>query len=56
MALFRGAANWASANLAPHVEHRSPAAKRMAHVHVWIYRNAGADESAIPNNLCTTDF
>jgi hypothetical protein len=55
-ALFRGAANRSSAAHAPDVEHRSPTAKRMARVHVWIYRNTGADESGIPNSLCTTDF
>jgi hypothetical protein len=43
---FRGAANWSSAGLAPHVEHRSPTAKRMARVHVWIYRNTGAASRA----------
>jgi hypothetical protein len=28
----------------------------MDHVHVWVYRNTGADESSIPNSLYTTDF
>jgi hypothetical protein len=56
MALFRGTANRSSAGLAPHVEHRSPTVKRMDHVHVWVYGNTGADESGIPNSLCTTDF
>jgi hypothetical protein len=56
MALFRGTANRSSAGLAPHVEHRSPTAKRMDHVHVWVYGNTGADESGIPDSLCPTDF
>jgi hypothetical protein len=56
MALFRGAANRSSAGVGALVEHRSPTAKRMDHVHVWVYGNTGADESGIPNSLCTTDF
>jgi hypothetical protein len=56
MALLRSTANRSSAALAPNVEHRSPTVKRMDHVHVWVYRNTGADESSIPNSLCTTDF
>jgi hypothetical protein len=56
MALFRGTANRSSAGLAPHVEHRSPTAKPMDRVHVWVYGNTGADESGIPNSFCTTDF
>jgi hypothetical protein len=54
--MARGTANRSSAGLAPHVEHRSPTVKRMDHVHVWAYGNTGADESGIPNSLCTTDF
>jgi hypothetical protein len=56
MALFRGTANRSSVGLAHHVDHRSPTVKRMDHVHVWVYGNTGADESGIPNSLCTTDF
>jgi hypothetical protein len=56
LALFRGTAHRSSAGLAPHVEHRSPTAKRMDHVHVWVYGNTGADETGIPDSLCTTDF
>jgi hypothetical protein len=56
MALFRGTANRSSAGLAPHVEHRPPTVKRMDHVHAWVCGNTGADESGIPNSLCTTDF
>jgi len=56
MALFRGAANQSSADLAPHVEHRSPTTKHVDHVHIWAYGNTGANESGIPNSLCTTDF
>jgi hypothetical protein len=54
MALLRSTANQSSAGA--YLEHRSPTVKRMAHVHVWVYRNTGADESSIPNSLCTTDF
>jgi hypothetical protein len=56
MALFRGTANQSSVGLAPYVEHRSPTAKRIDHVHLWAYGNTGADELGIPNSLCTTDF
>jgi hypothetical protein len=56
MALFRGTANRSSAGLAPHVEHRSPTAKRIDHLHVWVYGNTGADESGSPNSISTTDF
>jgi hypothetical protein len=56
LALVRGTANQSSAGLAPHVEHRSPTIKHVDHVHVWVYGNTGANESGIPNSLCTTDF
>jgi hypothetical protein len=56
MALFRGTTNRSSAGLAPYVEDRSPTVKRMDHVHVCVYGNTGANESGIPNSLCTTDF
>jgi hypothetical protein len=56
MAFFRGTANRSSTNRAPYVEHRSVTAKHTDHVNVWVYGNTGADESGIPNRLCTTDF
>jgi len=40
-ALFRGTANRSSSGLAPHVEHRSPTANHMDHVHVSAYGSSG---------------